>query len=538
MQQILGYERMLRGMKTNVSLLISRWAGIIRPFDQLKGWQRFLLLLMALVVVNVVTAWVLSANYQHAIYRFEDSAVDPEVVTLACSVLVLPFLLAVGFLPHIGSASLPNSPKRKRGLMAAIGILLLFLNVGCVLLCVLGLVYWCVREHLLVSLSYLLSASILAMLFASDLRQFFAASAKLWSAGYLAVCLAIGLALWFDGDRFVDMHPTPEELADEEASQGLMHNMVDSIVQAPDGTTYAGTARGVFRSTDGGVSWVPVIRGLKDVGARALAMTSGNVIYVGTNQKGVFKSTDKGAHWSSASHELTDAGAYSIVVAADGIIYAGIGGTLWRSTDNGENWMTVGAFPALDDASTEAGVQYFAVAGDGTLYVVSEDGQVFRSGDKGDNWTLVAKSSMEATVQSLVVARDGTIIAGTDQGVFRSVNGGAKWTPAKQGLGSPNVDCLALAPDNSIYVGTYFDGPFKSVDNGAHWAPIDQGLENRTVSSLAIASGDLILAGTDRGMFKSANGGATWVPASRPDHDSHSYEPPRYFLRAVRDIFR
>src|SRR5262249_45381041 len=90
-------------------------------------------------------------------------------------------------------------------------------------------------------------------------------------------------------------------------------------------------------------------------------------------------------------------------------------------------------------------------------------------------------------------------------------NDGA-WT----NIGPSPVAVKAIAVDphdaGTIFMGTTGGGVRKSVDGGNTWSVVNTGLTNHTVISLAIdASGpQTVYAGAVPGLFKSADGGATW----------------------------
>jgi photosystem II stability/assembly factor-like uncharacterized protein len=109
-------------------------------------------------------------------------------------------------------------------------------------------------------------------------------------------------------------------------------------------TLYAGTERGVFKSTDEGANWT--INGLLGVIVRALVIdpTTPATLYAGTEGGGVFQSTDAAASWTAVNAGLTST--YVLALAIDPInpdtLYAGTffdGGvfqsTGWRSQLNG-----------------------------------------------------------------------------------------------------------------------------------------------------------------------------------------------------------
>jgi photosystem II stability/assembly factor-like uncharacterized protein len=119
-----------------------------------------------------------------------------------------------------------------------------------------------------------------------------------------------------------------------------------------------------------------------------------------------------------------------------------------------------------------------------------------------------------------------------DGGVWKSTNGGAAWTPLFDSQPTLSVGSVAIDPTNSniIYVatsdpfgyntpfwgGTYSVGVRKSTDGGNTWS--NTGLtwtvsQNRTIRRLAIhpSNGNILLAATSDGVYRTANGGASWT---------------------------
>ncbi|HEU4685877.1 MAG TPA: hypothetical protein VFS39_15335, partial [Nitrospira sp.] len=64
---------------------------------------------------------------------------------------------------------------------------------------------------------------------------------------------------------------------------------------------YIGGPAGVWKSTDGGNAWKAVNQGLATLNIRTLAMApkDSRILYAGTNGSGLYRSTDGGAAWSS-----------------------------------------------------------------------------------------------------------------------------------------------------------------------------------------------------------------------------------------------
>ena len=126
-----------------------------------------------------------------------------------------------------------------------------------------------------------------------------------------------------------------------------------SIAVHPDDpqTVYVGTRdAGVFKSTDGGVSWTPARNGLIFVPIRTLVAdpSNGQVVYAGTDFNGVWKTSDGGASWAQAGGDLSPTGVIMALVidpSDTATIYVGVGagaylhlGNIFKSPDGGATW--------------------------------------------------------------------------------------------------------------------------------------------------------------------------------------------------------
>lgn len=141
------------------------------------------------------------------------------------------------------------------------------------------------------------------------------------------------------------------------ASDGLRGAAVVALAVDPsvDGTVYAATRRGVFTSSDGGASWHAANVGLPDrayIDAVAVDATPPATVYAG-GFPGVFLSTDSGATWKPLNTGLgADPGVLSLVIdpIEPAVLYAGTFArgvwTLRRGTEcagdcNGDGEVTV-----------------------------------------------------------------------------------------------------------------------------------------------------------------------------------------------------
>jgi len=83
----------------------------------------------------------------------------------------------------------------------------------------------------------------------------------------------------------------------------LSDQMLSDLILDPTHphVVYVTNRDGVFRSEDGGITWESRNAGLTNMNIRALAMSSvnSNILYVGTNGKGLFRSLNSGLSWES-----------------------------------------------------------------------------------------------------------------------------------------------------------------------------------------------------------------------------------------------
>jgi uncharacterized repeat protein (TIGR02543 family) len=163
-------------------------------------------------------------------------------------------------------------------------------------------------------------------------------------------------------------------------------------------TVYASTGSQVFRSVDGGGTWIALNTSFAGappaVMALAIDPVTPSTLYAGTNGSGLFRSADSGDHWTAAN---TGLGVYeqqiwslAINLLTPTTLYAGnCYGGVYRSTDSGSNWTAVNPNPSAPPYGQILCPLAIDPLTPTTLYAGIEDGSLFRSTDRGDHWTPV-----------------------------------------------------------------------------------------------------------------------------------------------------
>jgi len=268
---------------------------------------------------------------------------------------------------------------------------------------------------------------------------------------------------------------------------------VHHVAFGPNGAIYVAGDLGIQRSTDGGATWIPVLR---------VPNAYGSGIPFARYAPGLFVWVDPGA---------------------PATLFAGLSpGGIYRSTDAGLNWTQVlygSTFLSMAIAPSSSSTIYACVS------ISSEVPGVrltFRSTDGGTTWTPLDSLGAAPVLALAVDPRSSDLVyaaVGTSgpsaPGIYRSADGGASWTALAGGLVGASFNAVTVDPtDPSIlYAGASDTGIFRSADGGTSWVPVNNGLAGLDVSSITVdaQTPSVVYAGTSGGVFRSADSGAHWV---------------------------
>ncbi len=196
------------------------------------------------------------------------------------------------------------------------------------------------------------------------------------------------------------------------------------------------------------------------------------------------------------------------------LIYAGSFGLgLFRSEDRGVNWTKSG------QGVTDPFILTLTTGKDGAIYAGTFRGGVFRSRDQGKSWQAINSGLKHLEIKALLAINHG-VYAGTNDGVYRLA--ADRWSVVTTGLDDILVHALALSADGTLFAGTSGKGVLRFKPQSTGWVRERQGLKDHEgmtenfIRVLTIDSDGGIYAGTfDGGVFWSTDGGVTWRPISR-----------------------
>jgi len=314
----------------------------------------------------------------------------------------------------------------------------------------------------------------------------------------------------------------PMPIHGEGWSDGIVSGRVSYILPHPsdaDIIYIAAAGGGVWKTEDGGSTWIPLTDGLPTTYSGALAFdpTNPDIIYYGTGE----------LHYC-------------------GDCFPGDG--LFRSTDGGSTWTKIAT-------TSEVGSYISRILinpGNPDIIFVAGNEGLTRSTDGGNSWQRVFYSDVNSVVVN-PQHPDTMFLGAYGLGVYVSVDGGSSWTRINSlptsGDGIGRVE-LAIHPRNPSYLlasfvnvntsGLY--GLYRSNDGGATWTRLPapdylrpQGWYDHAIifhpfdTSIIFAGGVYPYDTTMHGIVRSLDGGYTWEDVTRRDPNGRVHPDIHFF---------
>jgi photosystem II stability/assembly factor-like uncharacterized protein len=266
---------------------------------------------------------------------------------------------------------------------------------------------------------------------------------------------------------------------------------------------------GVFRSRDLGATWLNADVGLFLSAALTVAVDprDSSHLLAGTDV-GLLRSHNGGRSWQAEAPELIFGAVFAAAFLDDGEICAAASGVFRRTAGR---WAAARAPKAATPARA-------VVAGTSRLYLVGREA-LFASEDGGRSFGEVAGVAPAGGMIALALARAPRemLVGVIDGRIMTSVDGGLSWQDG--GLGGPGAPVDMVTVDPQVPGRTWAASAatlMRSDDLGARLAPVWRSVghplpEPGTIIRGVAAHAATLVVTTDRGTYRSKDGGETWT---------------------------
>ncbi|MGH9776525.1 MAG: WD40/YVTN/BNR-like repeat-containing protein [Candidatus Acidiferrales bacterium] len=317
---------------------------------------------------------------------------------------------------------------------------------------------------------------------------------------------------------------------------------------------FGAVAGGVWKTTDGGLTWVPLTdkTPIMSVGAIAVAPSDPNVIYVGTGESclrgnisfgdGMYKSVDAGKTWAHIGLEDTQHIARIVVdpknsdvvfVAAFGHAYgSNVERGVFRSADGGKTWQKVlykddktGAIDlAMDPGNSHIlyAALYEAYRNPWTMVSGGPGSGLYKSSDGGITWTQLTGHGLPEGVLGrigIAVGADSSrlyaLIEAKEGGLYRSDDAGETWQKVtddhrftQRAWYFTHIFADPKSPDTLYILNT---GMYRSTDAGKTFTSISAPHGDRHGLWIDPADPNRMIESDDGGATVTQNGGKSWT---------------------------
>ncbi len=301
---------------------------------------------------------------------------------------------------------------------------------------------------------------------------------------------------------------------------------VAGIPNQPNTYYFGATGGGVFKTTDGGINWLPVSDDYfktGSVGAIEVSQSDPNTLYVGMGEQTVRGNVSHG----------------------DGV---------YKSLDGGKSWKFVG----LGDTRQIGRIRVHPknpdiayVAAIGHLWAGNNERGVFRTKDGGKTWEKVLFHNNDTGANDIILdpTNPNTIYAtfwqirrtpwgfdsgGAGSGIFKSTDGGDSWTEISKNKGLPSGILgkigITVSPVNPNRIWAMIEakdgGLYRSDDAGENWIRVSDNAQirqrpwyyTRVYADTQQADTVYVL---NVGFHKSIDGGRTFTTVGVPHSDNH-----------------
>lgn len=278
-------------------------------------------------------------------------------------------------------------------------------------------------------------------------------------------------------------------------ANGPQWHSVGEMIADKTGNLYIGTDNGTWVSTDNGKEWFKIPLAVTSL---CFAVDSSNNIYAGTNA-GVYKLSNQGKE--SRFLGLQSNKIQSLLIKSDTIMFAGTQPYIYRSTNLGLTWDTVN-----NNIMEQDDIQTLALTSTGNILLGNGHFGIYMSTNNGNSWKRVLTDINDSPNNCIVRDSRDHLLCGTYRGIYISQDNGYTWKKNDSSLATSYVRKIVALKNGLLFASVTNAGVYRSLDGGISWvktsiSPVDKAICSNLDDELFAVTPDV---------FQSKDGGETW----------------------------
>ncbi|HEY6171208.1 MAG TPA: T9SS type A sorting domain-containing protein, partial [Candidatus Kapabacteria bacterium] len=235
-------------------------------------------------------------------------------------------------------------------------------------------------------------------------------------------------------------------------------NVLSSGLDAKGNIYITGVGGYIRTSSDHGVSWSGLSTPTqKDITGISIYPNGDRII--STNGEGIFRSTDGGLTWDQLNSGIANRQLYCLALGKSGDLFAGGIGVIYYSSNRGLTWSSL----STNIIGNNDTVRTLRFTEKGNIIALVDSLGVYWSSDYGNSWQVRAGNLNAKRINALISTRNELLFAATDNGMFMlDTIIGSSWQQINDGLTTNNVFSICQDYKGRLYIGTEASGVFRS----------------------------------------------------------------------------
>ncbi len=297
---------------------------------------------------------------------------------------------------------------------------------------------------------------------------------------------------------------------------GINWNLIDTTISEPSSLSFINSVNGwvcgndgmLKRTTNGGANWVSCISGVSENLRTISFYNINNGICAGDWGK-ILSSTDGGTSWSVFTDPYQGFFKHSIYKDAQNVFISGGGVNIYRSSNNGQNWIL-----SYVNSSLISSINFNS---QGRGFAFGQANDVFTTFNNGIEWTRMSTNGLNPSVFGSSITPGGTIWVAADSSmILNSTNSGASWNEIiRNYITQENLNSLYFINQMTGFACGDKGVLIKSTNGGSNWKHTGFNETNKLKSVVFTDNNSGYVCGGNGSfqgiIYKTTNAGETWI---------------------------